>query len=556
MTPRPFRRMRMPRRMVAVLVVLLVGSMAQTGIAPAERADARRAGESAVIVARPAERCGSLAGTQVTAGQIALPTRGSRVTSAVLVEAAAGGSLSHHCEVKGSILAADPADPPINFQLNLPSKWNRGGFHFGGAGFNGTVVSGLDNVSHAPADSPTPLRRGYLTFGDDSGHQGQPFDGEFGANGQALANYAGESVKRSHDNAVAIAERYYGQAPSRMYFGGGSKGGHEGLVAAQRYGVDYDGVIAYYPANQNQAMVLSWFRMWEAAYRKDGGHLDAVDRQFLHDQVLQACDSLDGAADSVVSDVDGCHRVFSVRALLCENGETAGEQCLTAAQVETLNTAGTAMRFAFPLANGVSSIGPYPIFEGGDTGPWLTDPPTAGAATAYGFFTDQTIRFFIQQSAAATTEGFDYRDWRSRVRQISRLYDATNPDMDRFRAGGGKLLLVQGTTDMLVSHTTTSAYFETVRARYGTHTDDFVTYYVVPGFAHSDGAFPMTWDSLTALEQWQQHGRAPVRPVAVAAEVSRPMCDYPSWPRYRGTGDQDDAANFRCVAGRVGLERR
>lgn len=533
--------------LMALSAVLVTGSaqgvFADAGGGPRDE----KAGPA--VVADAAKACGALSGARVPASAIALPTRGALVESAELKEPAAVGS-RQYCEVKGKILAEDPADPSIGFQLNLPTVWNRGAFQFGGGGFNGTVVSGLGNVPHAPADSPTPLNRGYLTFGDDSGHQAGPQPGEFGLNRQALANYGGESVKRSHDTAMALARRYYDRTPERTYFGGASKGGHEGLVAAQRYGSDYDGVIAYYPANQNQAMSLSWFRMWEAAHRRDGGALNAAQRRLVHDGVLKACDSLDGAVDGIVSNTAACGDAFSVETLACKDGSTAADTCLTRTQIETLRSAATAMRFAFPLANGVRSIGPYPIFEGGDDSVWFGDgTASGGAATAYGMFTDQVLRYFIQQDPDATTDGFDYRDWRPRVQEISRLTDATDPDLDEFRANGGRLLLVQGTTDMLVTHTTTSAYFDTVKARYGNRTSGFARYYVVPGFAHGGGAFPMTWDSLSALEKWTEDGRAPSTPVTVAGDRSRPLCQYPLWPQYRKKGDVNKAESFRCVPG-------
>jgi feruloyl esterase len=535
--------------LVALSAFLVAGTARQAQADPGTATASQPAGGTgSITVADGAEACAALRGTAVPKTEIALPTRGALITSAELRAPSAGGA-PEYCEAKGSILAADPADPPILFQLNLPTVWNRGAFQFGGGGFNGTVVSGLGNAPHAPAGSATPLARGYLTFGDDSGHQEHPLSGRFGLNDQALANYGGESVKRSHDMAEALARRYYGRTPDRFYFGGGSKGGHEGLVAAQRYGTDYDGVIAYYPANQNQAMSLSWFRMWEAAYRRDGGTLTVAQRRLVQDGVLKACDRLDGAADGIVANLAACDRAFSVKSLACDDASAPDGTCLSPTQIATLNTAATTMRFAFPLANGVRSIGPYPIFQGADDSPWFGDGTTPdGAATSYGFFTDQVIRHFIQRDPASSTAGFDYRDWRPRVQQISRLADATDPDLDAFRAHGGKLILVQGTGDMLVTHTTTSAYFDTVRARYGNGASRFARYYLVPGFAHGGGAFPMTWDSLTALERWAEDGRPPTRPVTVAGDRSRPLCEYPLWPRYKGHGDMNQASSFRCTA--------
>jgi len=526
--------------------------------------------ESPYVVQNAKERCQALLGTQIPMVEIGLPSRGAVVTSAILKDADAGAGLPEHCQVQASVLAAGLLDYSLMLQANLPTTWNRKALQFGGGGFNGvlSLADGTGNFIHAPTTTPKPLAQGYLTFGSDGGHQGTPFTGEFAMNAEALANYAGESVKRTHDAALAVARRYYQAAPSRTYYHGGSKGGHEGLVAAQRYASDYDGVVAYYPASQNQALVLNWFRMWEAAWRQPGGSLTRAKRQLLHTRVLEACDSADGIADGIVANLAACDAAFSVDALRCEGGADTGDTCMSDTQIATLKTAAVAMRFAFPLANGVTTNGPYPVFTGGDLDSWLEETllnlpggvllgltgvtvpnleatTGTGLASSYGIFTDNVIRYFIQQNPASTTYGFDYRAWQPRVEQISRLYDASNPDLDALRARGGKLIVVQGTTDMLVPHTMTTAYFKTVQQRYGGNTKSFARYFVQPGFGHSGGYFNMTWDSLAALEAWVERGQAPSNPVAVSGDRAMPLCEFPTWAKYTG-GDPKLATSFAC----------
>jgi len=497
----------------------------------------------------PTLPCSPLAGTYIPSTAFKLPTSGATVATAVLKASDIATGVGEYCQITGAIAAQNLADPPINFQVNLPTAWNGKALQLGGAGFNGIVVSGLGNVPHAPPGTPTPLARGYVTFGSDSG---STRDGTFGLNAQALANYGGESVKRTHDVAMALIKSYYARKPTRMYHAGGSKGGHEGLVAVQRYGKDYDGVIAYYPANQNQAMVLSWFRMWEAAYRKPGGYINGAKQQLLKSKVLEACDALDGVADGIVGNTRACEATFDVQTLRCPSGSDEGNACLSDAQIGTLETGATPMKFAFPLAYGVRSIGPYPVYQGGDiTGVWM-DAAGVPQANAYFGFTDAVIRYFDQQDPNSTTVGFDYRQWQPRVEEISRVYDATNPDIDDFLRHRGKLLIVQGTTDMLVTDTTTTQYVERLNARYGEHLRRSARYYVMPGFGHAGGTFTMAWDSLSALEDWVEERDDPDHPVAVdvaaaTAGRSRPLCEYPRFPRYKGSGDVNNAASFVCA---------
>ena len=117
---------------------------------------------------------------------------------------------------------------------------------FGGIGSAGASPCGSPrSVASSTNKTPTPLASGYATFGDDSGHQSKSItDGSFAANDEALANYGGLSLKKTHDVALALITRAYGKAPLRMYFQGNSQGGHEGLIVVQRWPQDYDGVIA------------------------------------------------------------------------------------------------------------------------------------------------------------------------------------------------------------------------------------------------------------------------------------------------------------------------
>lgn len=286
--------------------------------------------------------------------------------------------------------------------------------------------------------------------------------------------------------------------------------------------------------------------MMEAAFRRPGAYVNTNKQALLKTAVLNACDMLDGAADGIVSNLEACKTAFDVNKLRCPDGADTGDSCLSDIQIDTLNTAATPMKFAFPFSNGVTENGPYPVYNGADLFLWLGVAPLE-ANSFYNILSDGVIRYFIQQNPASTTTGFDYRAWQPRVQQLSQLLDASDPNLDAFKSHGGKMIMVQGTEDMFVPHQMTSAYFNSVKDRYKGQTGSFVKYYVQPGLAHGDGTFPMTWDALSALEAWVERGVAPANPVGVAGDRSRPLCEYPLWPKYNGSGDINDAANFSCV---------
>jgi feruloyl esterase len=131
--------------------------------------------------------------------------------------------------VVGAIAPVDPKAPPIRFQVNLPTQWNGSSVQFGGGGFNGTLVTGLGLPPLTPSDHPSPLARGFATYGTDSGHQnaaGVPLQA-FALNDEALTNFAYAAYKKVRDVAVVLMQRRYGRAPAKLYYVGLSEGGRE-----------------------------------------------------------------------------------------------------------------------------------------------------------------------------------------------------------------------------------------------------------------------------------------------------------------------------------------
>jgi len=132
--------------------------------------------------------------------------------------------------------------------------------------------------------------------------------------------------------------------------------------------------------------------------------------------------------------------------------------------------------------------------------------------------------------------------------------NATDTDLTKFRAHGGKLLMTYGWADQVLEPLMGVRYYEHAVARNGPRTRDFFRLFMVPGMNHcSGGTGTDQFDSMTAMIDWVEKGKAP--DVLQAARVldkkvvrTRPLCPYPQVARYRGQGSIDAAENFRCVA--------
>jgi feruloyl esterase len=527
--------------------------------------------------------CLQLKGAQVPAPSIGLPTSGAVVTSATLVPPSA--SLPEYCKVAGSIKPVDSRAPSINFELDLPSAWNQKLLMLGGGGYDGVIPNTAGNIPAGPFDRPVPLARGYAVVGSDSGHQAsgqglQPLmDATFALNAESLQNYVGDAIKKTYDAAVyLIRARYAVKRPEKAYFVGGSTGGREALVAPLRWPQDWDGAISLYPAWNGIALDLQVGRV-ARALAQPGGYLNQAKRELLYQASLEACDALDGASDGIVSNVAACNArfdpataTFKGHPLRCPSGADDGDACLSDAQIATLHTYTTPIVFKSALASGETGYPGYNVY-GADLGrasanPWQglvtslalgTDAPSkplSPNAPSLKLFWDHWIRYFVAGDPSYDALAVDPQNLgalQARVDALSSGLDVSQSAFKEFAARGGKLLMAHGTADVLVSTRATEQYFERLQAALGeAKVREFARFYEIPGYGHAISTiFNAAWDSLTTLENWAEKNTPPPDQFVIdtlgAPGRQRPLCEYPSWPQYRGKGDLNAASSFVCA---------
>ena len=544
-----------------------------------------------------AKTCAELNGMTIAAGSIGLPTTGAVVTGTTVVPAAGSGAtaVGEYCRVLGDINPVDPAAPKIKFQVNLPTQWNGKTMMFGGGGYNGTIATGTGNVSAGPANQPVPLGRGYATFGSDSGHQAGPTtsrEGAFGANDEALRNFAGDALKKTRDAAISIVKARYAADPQRNYFAGGSTGGREALLAVGNWPQDFDGAIVLFPAWNATALNLHLGRMTRAMAQPDA-YPSREQRKVLYDAAVQACDALDGATDGLISNQPACNAQFDPLTatlngtpIVCPTGQNA-PSCLTREMIDAMVLLEQPTVLPYRLASGENG---YPGFTvwGTDFGipaagmnatqtavqPTVVNltlggvqpanpmppviPTNATGSPPYGStFWDQWVKFFVTRDPNANPLALDPVNpglLQARIVELGRIQDANRSDFSAFRARGGKIVMAHGTHDGLVSNKATQQFMQRIRAAMGAPAvTDFLRYYEIPGYNHAvSSQFNAAWDSVTALENWVERGQAPANQV-VADTVgvpgrTRPLCEWPAYPRYNGSGDVNAAASFTCTA--------
>ena len=522
--------------------------------------------------ADPAAACAALSG----AGKQAIKIDGAALIDPKPLSVAEAGptpaaritpATPQFCRVLGHIDPTDPNAPPIRFQLNLPLQWNGRSVQYGGGGFNGVLITGLGLPPAAPFDQASPLAKGFVTYGTDSGHQTRPGEPPqlFAANDEAFVNFAHASYKKVRDAAVMVMERAYGARPTKIYFVGSSEGGREGLTMAQRYPDDFDGIFARVP-------VINWVGLQHASTRAGlvtmgDGWIRPAQVKLVHDAVLAACDAQDGVADALVQDAVGCKARFDPAKLLCAAG-ASGDQCLSEAQVTAIRTLHAPYKFPFTLANGIDEYPGWGVSGEatkayGPTGGWsawwlgaappaLPPLPANGIVWVYGA---GGIAHIFARDPNFDVRKYRPEDFAARVRDVSALMDSTNPDLGAFRARGGKLIVLENMADYAQSPYAGIGYFKEVQKRMGEGvTAEFMRLYTAPGVDHVGSGAPSNVDMLSVLVDWVESGRAPGDLVVVeqqpalpiTVDRSLPLCQWPGWPHYKA-GDASSAASFACA---------
>ena len=450
------------------------------------------------------------------------------------VEKAAESTFLGHkvCEVSGIV------EPQVKFRLRLPlDGWNGRYLQTGCGGLCGQISDEVHEVfGCAPFEKVE-----FASATTDMGHEGP--GPEFGADPQLRIDFAHRGVHVTAQAAKAILAAYYGRPAERSYFIGCSDGGREGLMAAQRYPADFDGIASGSPAFNFQIQ-NTFYHAWNARSNTaaDGKPIIvAADLPILHRAALKAC----GAEDGVIADPRRC--VFDPRAAECAPGQTS--DCLSAEKVEAARKIYEGPRT--PDGVWLTIGGPQPGSELSWAGVFVPKP---GSDEIFGrMIAGGTIGFLAFETNPPKTYGlnelgFDAATF-ERLKPMHALYDATNPDLSAFFGRGGKLLLWHGLSDPHISPLNTIAYYRAVRSTLGVEAaDKALRLFLIPGLYHCQGGEGFTkTDVLTPLMTWVEEGEPPERLVLSAEGGTRPVFPYPAVAEYNGKGERGDAGAWRAA---------
>lgn len=548
---------------------------------------------SALPALTPKVNCTSLIGLEIPASTIGIATSGAKLSSAELIAAKSETVTSTHvthatpeyCKILGDIYPIDKTAPNIKFQLNIPTVWNQKTIQVGGGNLNGAIPSNLDVIGSSgspisaafPPDATYPISSGYASFGGDSGHQYRnssnptAAETEWALNDEAWLNFSHAGIKKTHDVAFAIIKKLYGTRPVVSYYMGQSQGGREAMEAAQRYPNDYNGIVATAPVMGYSAHVIA--KTLLATVQTGAGWIPKTKLTVIGNEIMRQCDTLDGIVDGVISNYLSCNSLFNPQKVAapfshirCTDGTDTGINCLSDAQIATINQMHSTTSFGFDLANGFSS---FPGFGTGreSLGGWLniTPQPSQNEQPELGS-PGLTLRYGILKDPTFNLVNFKITDHKDKIQAASTLIDSTNPDLTAFFARGGRLIIKNNGSDYSANAQTVMRYYNTLVSKFGQDTvDAHVRYYILPNANHSGNgastlsgrAIPQYVNLVEMATNWvEKNITPPDAPVVTAKEIlppytlsaTKPMCRYPLYPHYKGKGDPSLASSYECIA--------
>ena len=300
------------------------------------------------------------------------------------------------------------------------------------------------------------------------------------------------------------------------------------MMEAQRYPNDYDGIIAGSLANRHIHMWTAGVARSIELSRHPEEALPAEKAALVNQTVMGTCDTL---KEGFLNNPNQCKVDF--KKLMCSAGKD-DNSCLTAPQLKTVET----------YYGGVKNSKGELIFSGQALGNAIGAQRSTGQAPG-GTFDIVKIAF---NDADLDWQKFDLDRDMPRIDEALSYVDAVNPDLGKFKKSGGKLLITHGWADTGITPETTLWYYDSVLKKMGKDQGNWMRLFMAPGMGHCGGGPGVnTFDSIGTLENWVEKGIAPDQMMGKGAEgFTRPMCPYPQYAEYKGSGDLKDGSNWAC----------
>jgi len=439
------------------------------------------------------------------------------------------------CRVQATLKPSSDSDIKMELWLPEAAKWNgklrgtgNGGLG-GGATVNATPLAG-------------GVRLGYATAGNNTGHDG---DSSYAmTHPEKIKDFGYRSAHEMTVASKALIKAFYDKPLQYSVMAESGGGTIAALSSAQRYPEDYDLIAVTSMSSYLSRHTFGQMWIWYATHKDAASFIPPEKYPAINNAALNACDAADGLKDGIIGNAESCK--FDPTVILCKTDDAPS--CLTAPQVEAARKL-----YAGPVNPRTKESIYSPLYPGSELG-WAQ---LAGGDQPLGIPVD-FFKYYVFKDP-----NWDYKirplNWDSDVALAERPevapVNAVDPDLRKFFARGGKLLLVGGWSDAAVPPRVAVDYYKKVVAKVGDKpVQQSMRFFMVPGMAHGSGttgAENFNYDPLAIIEQWKQTGKAPEQLIFShyknEKEVGkRLVCQYPRIATYKGSGSAEDPASFSC----------
>ncbi len=437
----------------------------------------------------------------------------------------------------------------INTEVWLPLRgWNERIQMTGGGG----LATGLMAPNFAMIGA---VKDDYVAVGTDGGHDSDD-PGSWGlaspgnVNLYKLLDYSTPALHEAIVIGKAITNDFYGRHASFSYFVGCSTGGRQGLMYAQDFPQDFDGIIAAAPGIYYNRAILQLF--YPLTRLKDHGTIPApCELTALTAAAVEECDPKDNVTDGIISAPELC--TFDPFSLVGHR----------------INCSGVESEISYAAAFAANET--WSVTVENSTTLWLglghqadlsglvnTTCDNSGHCVGVPFSPlTQWLTYFVEKDPAYDWNQFTVQDMSAFLNgPDNKLYDsflATNSlNLAPFAQAGGKIITYHGLADQYIPTNVSRIYYDNL-LELDPDAAHYYRYYQVPGVGHcSGGAGPVPIDTIDKLVNWVEHGVAPdvlegqSSPNAQGLVYNTPICVYPGRAVYKGQGDVTQADNWEC----------
>lgn len=472
-------------------------------------------------------------------------------TQMVSVEETADGNIY----LVTAVVNHPPASNRITVWIALPTKnWNGRFLGTGGGGF----------MAGNPGSLTEHALKGFATGATDGGNPSAGatfgYDAEnHRLNWQGIQDFAYNGLHYTNVLGKILSEAFYGKPVAYSYFVGGSTGGRQGMMLAQRFPEDYDGIFSAFPAI-NWNSLIPWMMQPQVVMEQENNYVSKAKLKAVTEAVIAAEDGRDGVIDGVIenpflADWDPSEFVGTI-----VKGEEFTERDADVVRKiwdGAVAADGTQLWYGLTRGTDMTALA-------GTKGRPLAGRPFDVALN--------WLRYFLALDPKIRISDLSYTDFElffnQSAQQYKEIIGTDNPDLSAFKASGGKVLIMHGLSDNLIPPQGSIDYYEKVIKAMGGYesTIDFARFYLLPALDHSfSGAGPNPAENaFEIVVKWVEEGIVPDEIIGEKKEWmtervlrSKPVYPYPYSTRYKGTGDinepssyersMDDAESYRSV---------